>query len=152
MPSINFFKYNPMIYSYIYKSTPFEEIIDKINRFADYKNTCNYKENIRNRIIEELQYIDYNLSHKGTQYLIETIYHIIENNYIDIDNLSKEIYPILAKRYNTSVHNIKCNINTATTSMYYECNEDKLKNYFKFCCETKPKTKNVIYTILNKLS
>lgn len=152
MPSIDLFKCNPMVHSYIYKSTPLEEIINRINRFADYKNNYNHKRNIKNKIIEELQYLEYDLSYKGTQYLIETIYYMIEHNYIEIDNLSKEIYPILAKKYNTSVHNIKCNINTATTCMYYECNVNKLKDYFKFCYETKPKTKTVVYTILNKIS
>ena len=35
--------------------------------------------------------------------------------------------------------------------MFYECDEVKLKEYFSFYTIVKPKTKLVIYTILNKL-
>lgn len=68
-----------------------------------------------------------------------------------INNLQKDIYPIIASIYNTSVHNVKCNINNATEAMYYKCDATVLKEYFKFFDDNKPTTKTVIYTVLNKI-
>ncbi len=63
----------------------------------------------------------------------------------------KSVYPIIASRYNKSVHNIKCSIVRETNEMYLACKLDTLKNYFHYCEDTKPKVKTVINTILNKL-
>lgn len=66
-------------------------------------------------------------------------------------NLQKDIYPIIAKIFNKTPHNIKCNINNATESMYYNCDINVLKEYFYFTDDRKPTTKTVIYTVLNKI-
>ena len=58
----------------------------------------------------------------------------------------------MARRYNTSIHNVKSNINRTNNSMYYTCNVEKLKKYFTFDIDTKPKIKTVINTIINKIS
>ena len=50
----------------------------------------------------------------------------------------------MARRYNTSIHNVKSNINRTNNSMYYTCNVEKLKKYFTFDIDTKPKIKTVI--------
>lgn len=71
---------------------------------------------------------------------------------LDSKNLSKNIYPLIAKKYNKSVNNIHTNIKQATKYMYRDCDSNILKNYFCFYDDVKPTEKQVIYTILNKLT
>lgn len=68
-----------------------------------------------------------------------------------IDNLQRDIYPIVAKTYHKTINNIKCNINNATEAMYYKCEARFLKEYFSFYDDRKPTTKTVVYTVLNKI-
>ena len=112
---------------------------------------CDKEKNIKNKIKQELEYIGYNLLHLGTKYLIETIYilHTLEEYYDD--NLKKDIYPIVASKYGKKINNIKCNIRNATEIMYYDNKEEKIMKYFKFAVSRKPKTKDVISIVLNKL-
>lgn len=58
----------------------------------------------------------------------------------------------MAKKYNTSIHNVKSNINRANNLMYYNCDIEKLKKYFTFDIDVKPKIKTVINTVINKIS
>lgn len=102
------------------------------------------------KIYEELKYIGYNPSYYGARYLAESI-ALIYGNYDCSENLNKNIYPILAKRHNKTINTIKGDIRSATNSMFYECDESRLKTYFNFYTVSKPKPKLVIYTILNKL-
>lgn len=140
--------------SYIYEYVSSKEDISLIylkicdiakNKIAELNNSI-----LLNKINEELKYIGYNLSYYGARYLAESI-ALIYNNYDSSENLNKNIYPILAKRYNKSVNTIKGDIRSATNSMFYECDETRLKNYFNFYTVSKPKPKLVIYTVLNKL-
>lgn len=142
---------NKKIYAYISKLYNMEEITEKIGELIIYKEKRKKEKCIRNKIAKELEYLNYNLSHKGTQYLIEVIYILIKDYNYEIVNLKKYVYPILAEKYSKSSHNIKCNINNATEYMYCECNQYVLNKYFKFYTEIKPSTKTVIYTVLNKL-
>lgn len=141
--------------SYIYECISAAEDISliylKINEIAKNKiariNDCM----LLNKINRELEYIGYNLSYVGTKYLSECI-ALIYNNYDSSENLNKNIYPIIAKKYHKTVNNIKCNITSATNAMFYECDENRLKNYFNFYTACRPKPKLVIYTVLNKLN
>lgn len=125
-------------------------ILSEINELA--KNKLSHLNNsiLLRKINRELDYIGYNLSHIGTKYLSECI-ALIYNNYNYGDNLNKTVYSIIAKKYHKNVNNIKCNITSATNSMFYECDENRLKNYFNFYTDCKQKPKLVIYTIINKL-
>lgn len=105
----------------------------------------------KSRIINELKKIGYNVNYKGTLYLVNTILELYLNKDIYADNLERTIYPIVAKMFNKTPHNIKCNINNATESMYYNCDANTLKEYFSFFDDRKPTTKTVIYTVLNKI-
>ena len=60
------------------------------------------------RIINELTNLGYEISHKGTIYLIDIIYTSYEKGIVE--NLTKEIYPVIAKKYNQSINNIKSNV------------------------------------------
>lgn len=144
---------NSMIYTYIDKDTNFDNIIKSINNLIIQKGLSHYSHEIiiREKIRVELKYIGYNLSYNGSRYLEETIFELYKNKESYVDNLSKDIYPIIAKKYDKSVNTIKCNIIRATDIMYCECNIERLKSYFKFYADSKPKPKLVAFTILNKL-
>lgn len=139
------------IYTYVNKLYGMEKITEKLEELIIYKEEVKKNKYTRNKIVNELDYLNYNLSHKGTKYLIEVIYILIKDYNYEIVNLKKYVYPILSERYGKSSHNIKCNINNATEYMYCECNQYVLNKYFKFYTDTKPSVKTVIYTILNKL-
>lgn len=107
---------------------------------------------IKEFISEELKYLGYNLSYKGSKYLLECIYYIYEHSdKYDEDNYS-EVYTIIAKKYNTSINTLKCNITRATSIMFFECEESKLKSYLGTCSLPKTGSRIIIYTILNKLN
>ena len=139
---------NEIIYDYVLENTEYKEMMLKIEKMIKEKDI---KEN-RKRIIKELKYIGYNLEYVGTTYIIETILQMYIHRELMLDNLQQDIYPIVSKIYNKSVHNIKCNINRATECMYYECDINRLKKYFSFYDDIKPTAKTVMYTVLNKIS
>lgn len=66
--------------------------------------------------------------------------------------LDKDIYPKISIIFNDSVHNIKCRINRETNIMYFNCEVEKLKKYFSFSIDTKPKVKTVINTIIKNIN
>ena len=106
---------------------------------------------VRKKIQAELEFIGYNLSYNGSRYLEETIFQLYIKRELYIDNLVKDVYPIIAKKYKKTINTVKCDIIRATDIMYCECNVDKLKKYFNFYSDTKPKPKLVAFTVLNKL-
>lgn len=121
--------------------------ITKINLIEEEKEMKNKETKIK----EELSYLEYDFTLKGTEYLIKTIEYLVKErlrcNYI----LERDIYPPIARIYCTSIHNIKCNINRANDNMYIKCKIDKLKNYFGLSVDEKPKTKLIINTVISKI-
>lgn len=106
---------------------------------------------VKNRIIEELTYIGYDISHSGTIYLIDIVYTLHTKKLTDCITLNHDIYPILSNKYKKSISAIKASVDYATTLMYYKCDNTRLKKYFNFYDELKPSIKTVIYTVLNKI-
>ena len=98
----------------------------------------------------ELSYLKFNMSYKGTKYLAECIY-LLYNRELSKVNLSKEIYPILGKKYNTNSINIKCNIFQACNNSYFECEQDILEKYFNLPICAKPKTMELIIEIIRHI-
>lgn len=84
---------------------------------------------------------------------MESIVFIINNkNYnILLDNLEKNVYPIIANRHKKTTGNIKSNIVKATNNMYNDCNINYLLQYFQYKDDIKPTPKVVISTIINKV-
>lgn len=142
---------NKMIHSILYKNMKTEEIIKQINELLEYKESIKKAKIIKNKIIDEILYLGYDISHKGTQYLIKTIEYIALNPNRELEKLEKNVYSKIASIYNDSAHNVKCRINNATTIMYYNCEIEKLKKYFCFNVDVKPKVKTIINTIINKI-
>ena len=100
---------------------------------------------LEKNIMNELIYIGYNPSHKGTIFLLEIIKILINRNEIEDYCLKTDLYPILAKKYNKDVDLIKIDIFKATDNMYYNCESDKLYEYFRI--DGKPNLKEIIYRI-----
>ena len=125
-------------------------ILSVINEFIYRKMTYKREEKIKNKIFNEISYLGFDITHKGTKYLLESIEYIILNPEKEVSKLERDIYPVLSKKYGESIHNIKCSINRATTSMYYECDVNKLKNIF-ILDDIKPSVKTIIDTIVNKI-
>lgn len=140
---------NKFIFTYMPFPTTSSIIVSKLNELIQYKMKNFSDLDLSIRINLELAYLGYNLSHNGTKYLSECISLMYYNEYIE--NLTKDVYPIIARRHNKSINTVKCNITNATNSMFYECNKNRLKRYFQFYSVVKPSTKLVIDTILNHL-
>lgn len=142
---------NNSIYTLIDKCEKKEVILSVINEFIYRKMTYKREEKIKNKIFNEISYLGFDITHKGTKYLLESIEYIILNPEKEVSKLERDIYPVLSKKYGESIHNIKCSINRATTSMYYECDVNKLKKHFYFRDDIKPSVKTIIDTIVNKI-
>ena len=140
-----------LVHSILLKTSSMEDIKNKIWQLVEYKEFIRKNEIIDKKILNEILYLGYDISHKGTQYLIDAILLIYESGEYDIFNLKEDVYPIVAKKYNKTLHNIKCDINKANDCMYKVCKKERVRKYFKFFDDTKPTVKNVIYTILNKI-
>ena len=125
----------------------FDEVLKKILKVASLKTEYQI---IRNKIQKELNYLGYKTSHVGTSYLLEAIYTVFSTNFDG--SLEGQIYPSIAQKYNKKTNTIKCNIVNATASMFCECSDEKIVNYFGKYNYIKPGPKIVIYTIINKIS
>ena len=151
---INYIPYlrnNKYIYTFINKLQGFEKILEEINNLSDRKQleTMNKK----NVILKELNLLKFNEKFVGTKYLLEAITIIMENYKYREYNLNRDIYPIIANKYNKTVNNIKCNINNATTIMNCDCEKNILMKYFTFYnINSEAKPKQVIDAIIKKVS
>ena len=131
-----------IFYSYINKNTNLNDIIKEISVLTNLKIKSI---KIKEKIEDELQYLGYNITYIGTQYLIDIIYLLYNYNITYTIKLEKDIYPIIGKKYNQSGHNVKCNILNATNIMYDNSNENKIHKYFNI--SFKPGPKKIIFTI-----
>lgn len=105
----------------------------------------------KRRISEELEEIGYSFKYKGTEYIMEAILELRNKDLLSLGNLQTTLYPLIAKRHNKTVHNVKNCIITATDNMYCECDIEKLKTYFHLCEDEKPSIKRIIYTIASRV-
>ena len=105
---------------------------------------------IKNKIYKELNELNYNFSYIGTQYLCEIIYEIYVTEKTT-KNLSKNVYPIIARKHSTTINTVKCNIFHATMNSYYDCDQNKLERYFGRRFLSKPTTMDVINKILDNI-
>lgn len=142
---------NSIVYSYMYKSCSFSKIMTSINNLIQEKNEAKDQEWINAKIDKELKTLHFNNSYLGTKYLKECILYIIKDMNNDFENLRKEVYPNVAFKHHKTVHNIKCNINSAVNAMYFDCEKEVIIEYFNFFEDYKPTTKIVISTIISKI-
>lgn len=151
---------NKLIYECVkYKEKSFKDIICSINALANIKINSKLidpkkdilEDVIKGKIKNELKYLGYKTSYLGTKYLIEVIYILYNSDNYYNNNLEKDIYPILARKYNKTINNIKCNIINATNLMYFDSEEEKLMEYLKEYSLSKPGSKKIILSILEHI-
>lgn len=124
----------------------------KVEKLLHKKMKENRITELKCKITKEVKYLRYNLSYKGTKYLIDIVELLLLNKNQDYSNLKKDVYPIIANKDKTTVFNIKNNSIKATEQIYIECESESLKQYFGFVNDSKPTTKNIVYTIYNKIT
>ena len=109
------------------------------------------KEMIKKKICDELKKLKYNFSYIGTRYFVEAIYilYILKKNYNC--NFEKEIYPLIENVYENSANNIKCSIAYATDKMFYDCDEEFLKEYIGEFYFFKPGPKTIAFAIVKNI-
>lgn len=151
---------NKLIYECVkYKEKSFKDIICSTNALANIKINPKLIDSkkgiledvIKGKIKRELKYLGYKPSYLGTKYLIEVIYILYNSDNYYNNNLEKDIYPILARKYNKTINNIKCNIINATNAMYFDSEEEKLMEYLKEYSLPKPGSKKIILSILEHI-
>lgn len=139
------------IYAIIHKPILYEDLIYRLLEMVIEKNSIKNDDIVKAKINKELEYLKFNFSHNGTRYLAETILELYNKRAGSVDNFKREIFPILAKRHNKTVNTIEGNIKQSINSMFFDCREDILMEYFHYSFIIKPKTKEICFTVLNKL-
>lgn len=123
--------------------------LDNLQRII-YKYISSYciLENTKADILNELVQLGFNVKHNGTQYIAECILLI---KFYDKTMNIKDVYSIIAEKYNTTISNIKSNILNAINYMYFESDFSKLKIYFSLVEDIRPTPKQIILTILENV-
>ena len=143
-------KRHPLVHSTYDNENTYAELIVSIKNTIKEQKNNNQEMLLKLKITKELQKVGFNLSHKGTHYLSETIY-LISTKQGYAENLTRTIYPKISKSYNKNLNNIKCNITSATDAACRNIDEYILDKYFKLSAPIKLTTKMIIYSVLQKL-
>lgn len=115
--------------------------------FPSLKNDGTLKQLINT----ELKNLNFNFSYLGTRYLSDAIYEAY-HRCKDFDiNLNTDIYPILSKKYNKSINNIKSNIYYSANMMYYDTEANQLGKSIGLNIDFKPKLRDIMVSILQKI-
>lgn len=140
---------NPYVYTFISKGNGFEYAINKIYDLVNIKK-C-FQNSIESQIISELKKVNYNFSYIGTKYIYESILLLCTEFENEKIKLEKHIYPLIAKKYHTTINTVKTNISNSTNEMYYDCKREILDKYFGLCDNEKPTPKEVIFIIVSNI-
>lgn len=142
---------NESVFNYCSKISGIDFIIKQIKILVNEKQKNYFIDKTKNQIKKELEILKFNFSYIETKYLYDCIIECYyKNNIYDI-NLNKDIYPIISKKYQKSINSIKASIFQSISIMFCEIDEKELSNYFGYKILNKPKFKDVIITILQKL-
>lgn len=139
-----------LVYKAFLNTESFSTIINILQKNINSRTPDSHTTCIRNKIINELQLLGFNLAHKGTHYLAESVV-LMATTERNNENLSKNIYPKVSEIFKKDLNNIKCNITSATEAACKNITDDILHNYFKLSEHIKPTTKMIIYSVLKKL-
>lgn len=142
---------NKCIFNYSSKIKNIDYIISQIKNLIEQKEKNICEDKIKEEIKKELEILKFDFSYMGNKYLYECIYQCFFKTNIYNINFKKDIYPIISSKYHKTVNSIKTNIFQATSIMYYEINNKELSDYFGYKIINKPKTKDVVFAIVEKL-
>lgn len=102
-------------------------IIGKLNSFLTKISASIIRKRVR-KILEKLNF-DFKLV--GTNYLLESIvYSYLTKDRYFFDNLEKNVYPYVSKKYNVSAQNIKWSIIRSINNMKNHLNKSAFKDYY----------------------
>jgi len=147
---IKYMKNRKVIFELILNPESITSILSSLKKLVEAKSDTSSPKYIKNKIIAELQSIGFNLAHCGTQYLLEAILLIAIHKY-DCENLNKNVYPKICKKFNKTMNNVKTNIVVATAKAYDAIEPATLKRHLKIPENMRPTPKMVINCILKKL-
>lgn len=85
-----------ILYAITYRNCDLIRIANKIEKLAKYKDMTTNKKLYKEKITNQLLYLGYDISLKGTQYLIDTTSYVFFNQDKE-EKLEKTIYPRIAK-------------------------------------------------------
>ncbi len=122
MKYIDEIKQNKDVYNIILKNEAEDVIIRKIKQVVWAINyEMDYK-NVKEKILQELSDMGYNIKHLGTKYLVEAITFIYESNNYDLtDNLEKNVYKYIAYKHKKTTKNIANNISKSSLTKQVKC-------------------------------
>ena len=103
----------------------------------------------KKRILNEIKGLKFEVTNIGVQYLIDCILLIKCND--ALYNLEKEIYPIVAKKYNVTSNKVKWNIYSCINNMSRNNSMERINRYLGFSYNRTPTPKVLIFTIVNKI-
>ena len=103
----------------------------------------------KKRILNEIKGLKFEVTNIGVQYLIDCILLIKCND--ALYNLEKEIYPIVAKKYNVTSNKVKWNIYSCINTMSRNNSMERINRYLGFSYNRTPTPKVLIFTIVNKI-
>ena len=112
-------------------------------------------ETLEEKVKKLLLSLKFDFKYVGTTYLLESILLCLDNSDLYLcENLTKNVFSVLAKKYHSTPNNIKWSISRTITHLYDAANitdKQKLSKFFKLEPTQKPTTKLIICTILNKI-
>lgn len=120
---------------------------EEINRLLQYK----YKNDSLEieKVKEQIEKLNFEKANLGVKYIIESVLLIKNND--NLYNLEKDIYPIIAKKYNVTTNRVKWNINSCINKMYKNNDVASINRYFGYGYNRRPTPKTIIFTILSRI-
>ena len=103
----------------------------------------------KKRILNEIKGLKFEVTNIGVQYLIDCILLIKCND--ALYNFEKDIYPIVAKKYNVTSNKVKWNIYSCINNMSRNNSMERINRYLGFSYNRTPTPKVLIFTIVNKI-
>ncbi len=103
----------------------------------------------KRRVLDEIKGLKFEVTNIGVQYLIDCVLLVKSND--ALYNLEKDIYPIVAKKYNVSANKVKWNIYSCINNMSRNNSVERINRYFGFTYNRTPTPKVLIFTIVNKI-
>ncbi len=117
LPLIKYADINDIVCDIILKTEYSEDIRRRVLRAVNNIKYNQRYEHIKDKTILTLTKMGFNFKLKGTKYIIDSVMYVYEKNNLKLlDNLEKNIYVSIGRKYGKSAHNIKTNIVNSTNS------------------------------------
>lgn len=142
------YKYNN-VYTIINKGAGFDKIEHDLIFALTQINEEIEEKKIYSIVKKEIELFNFNKSNLGTKYLIDSVLQAYKKKNF---NLTHDIYPILANKYNVSQKKIKWDMEKNIKSMRRYTETKIIKEYFHIEKTENLTVKNVITEILENIS